>query len=477
MPEILLIAFIIFTAISSLIIRSNQKRPIVLPIVGITNILYLFLYILNSNSHLPYFVSYDSLGKLIYLSYSILFLMIAFYCVDYLKMRKERDNRFFVSFMIINLAAGYITCFANNLGTLWFAMEATTLTMSPLIYFNKTKKSIEATWKFIMITSIGIAIALLGIYMMGYTAMQVNKTGTLNISELVQLAPLMNQKWLLFASIFILLGFATKIGLAPFHWWKPDVYGEAPGVVGAMLSGGLVSLSGLAILRIYYIVYNSAIMTQFQHVLILLGILSLFFAAVFISGQSDLKRLLAYSSVEHVGIFAFGLGIGKIGIFGSILHIFFNTYAKGALFLSAGDAQRIFSTKNLSDMKGVIGINALLGIIFLSAIIAAAGSPPFSLFVSEFYIVTAAIKNGYIVSSVVFIFLLFFIFMGIMKNVIELIYGKSLKDNCCDELAPTLKMQLTELILLVFLLIFTFYLPSTVSSLLKDILFTYGVTL
>jgi len=185
----------------------------------------------------------------------------------------------------------------------------------------------------------------------------------------------MDSKWLAFSSIFLILGIFFKMGLAPFHWWKPDAYGEAPGLIGALLSGGLVSVAALCLLRIYQMLSPSDMIIYYNNILLALGIISLFFSAVFITHQNDLKRMLAYSSLEHVGIIAIGLGIGRAGAFAAILHIFFNTIAKGVLFLSAGDIQRIFKSKKLRIFQGLLLYHLSLLLFFIGGFVGGRFTP------------------------------------------------------------------------------------------------------
>jgi hydrogenase-4 component F len=286
----------LFFILLTLLLKSWKLRPFTLLFAGIFNMIYIFYIFSNEvSSPLPGYLMFDSLGKIIYLGYSLLFLSISVYAVDYLKLRHDRGNRIFIISMIINIITTQIACMSQDLGILWASTEAATLSIAPLIYFNRTKYAIEATWKFILLTSIGIAIALLGIYMIGYAAFQVSGHGTLNILELKHLTILMDSKWLFFSTIFLIIGFSSKMGLAPFHWWKPDAYGEAPGLIGALLSGGLVSLAALCLLRVYQILSPSDIFVYYSNILLVLGIISLFFSAVFITHQNDLKRMLSYS--------------------------------------------------------------------------------------------------------------------------------------------------------------------------------------
>lgn len=477
MHILIFIAVILFLILVSLILKDDKKRPYTILAGGIFNIFYaVYIFLNTKNFPFPEYINFDSLGKLIYLTYSLLFLSLSVYASVYLKIRSDRGNKIFIISMLINLLSAQIACMAQDFGILWAALEAATLSIAPLIYFNKTKFSIEATWKFILLTSTGIAIALLGTYMLGFTALQTDGRGTLNILALKHIVPQMNERWLLFSVIFMLIGYASKIGLAPFHWWKPDSYGEAPGLIGGLLSGGLVSLSAMCFFRIYQILSGTRVLEYVSNIMLILGLVSLVFSAIFIVSQKDIKRVLAYSSVEHVGIIAIGLGIGKMAILGSLLHVIFNTISKGALFLSAGDIHRMYSSKKMSDVRGLLSVSPLMATIFIAGLFAAAGSPPFSLFVSEFYIFLYGFKYNYPFVTFFMIILLILIFIGFVNMGIKVVYGSQDEDVASlKKYKPAPVMFFSEIFLLLILLMCLFYIPQDVMNTINDCLNLLGV--
>src|SRR5207302_3327907 len=183
-------------------------------------------------------------------------------------------------------------------------------------------------------------------------------------------------------------------GLAPMHTWKPDAYGEAPGLVGTLLAGGVTSCAFVAILRVYQICRTSAEAEFAREIMIFIGLLSMAVAAVFMVRQKDFKRMLAYSSVEHMGILVLGIGIGGLAVYGALLHLINNGLTKGVLFLSAGNIHRAYGSKLTDDVRGALQRVPLSGGLFLAGFLAITGSPPFGPFVSEFTIVNAAIGSG-----------------------------------------------------------------------------------
>ena len=235
---------------------------------------------------------------------------------------------------------------------------------------------------------------LFGSFFLAYASLKSGLESTLLFDQLVKDAPKLSPQWLHAAFVLLFVGYGTKMGLAPMHTWKPDAYGEAPGIVGTLLAGGVTSCAFLAILRIYQICRAGTEAEFAREIMIFIGLLSMVVAAVFMARQKDFKRLLAYSSIEHMGILVLGLGIGGVAIYGALLHLINNGLTKGVLFLSAGNIHRAYGSKLTDDVRGAIQRLPLSGALFLAGFLAITGSPPFGPFVSEFTIVNAAVGSG-----------------------------------------------------------------------------------
>jgi len=370
----------------------------------------------------------DALGRLILAIISTLFLVCAVYSIGYLRLRAERPNRVFCTVLLVFLAMTTTITLAQHLTILWVAMEATTLATALLLYFNQNRRSLEATWKYLMIGSVGIALALLGTLFLAYAALIGLGEPTLLFPDLVARAKGLSTPWLRTAFVFLLVGYGTKMGLAPLHTWKPDAYGEAPGVVGALLAGGMTSCAFLALLRVYRIVDAAGQGDFARQLLVALGLLSMATAAVFMVGQRDFKRLLAYSSVEHMGILVLGVGLGGAGIFGALLHTVSNALTKGVLFLAAGNIHRAFKSKRLEDVTGAIRRLPISGSLFLVGFLAVTGSPPFGIFVSELTILTAAMDGHRYIIGALYLLLLAVIFIGMGATVLAVVQGTPPED-------------------------------------------------
>jgi hydrogenase-4 component F len=214
------------------------------------------------------------------------------------------------------------------------------------------------------------------------------------------------------------------MGLAPLHTWKPDSYGEAPGIVGALLAGGMTTCAFLALLRVYAVLVAAREGAFARELFVFLGILSLAVAAAFMIRQADLKRMLAYSSVEHMGILVLGIGLGGAGIFGALLHTVNNALTKAVMFLAAANIHRAYGSKNVADMSGAMARLPVSGTLFLLGFFALTGSPPFGPFVSELTILYAAIGTGRYFISALFLVLLGAIFIGTGATVLGVVAGR-----------------------------------------------------
>ena len=451
-------------------VPDNHLRSKVLPTVALPH-LALSLYLIATPSAPLYngWIWLDPLGKIALLGISLLFAVCAVYAVGYLAYRQERSNRVLCLGLLVCLAAMSLATICQHLGLLWVAVETTTVAMAPLIYFNRNARSIEATWKYLLICSVGIALALLGLLFLAYATHVAHQDATLLLADLLEDARYLNRGWLHAAFIFLLVGYGSKLGLAPLHTWKPDAYGEAPGLVGALLSGGLVTCAFLAILRVYQVCMASVTeVVFFQHALLVLGLLSMATAAVFMARQHDFKRMLAYSSVEHVGILAIGLGLGKGALFGVLFHLLNNGLTKGVLFLSSGNIHRSYGGKTTEIVQGALSRLPWSGGMFLAGFIAVTGSPPFSPFVSEFSIVSNAFLEGRYWVGGLFLLFLAAIFIGMALTVLPMVMGRprtDLEESDYRDRLLTVGPPLVTLLLLVWLGVWP---PETLLQLLRD---------
>ncbi|WP_096181544.1 hydrogenase 4 subunit F [Effusibacillus lacus] len=339
----------------------------------------------------------------------------------------ERQFRLYYLWFHLFLFTMLAVSVVNNLGLLWVGIELTTLVSALLVAFYKKGTALEAAWKYLIMGSVGIAFALLGIIFIYLSGIHLlgEDPRALDWSVLSQAAEHLNPKWILIAFIFVLVGFGTKAGLAPMHFWLPDAHSQAPSPVSAVLSGVLLNTALYGIFRVFTIA-NTTLDGKAAQFLIFFGLLSIAITVPFILVQHDLKRMLAYSSVEHMGIIALGVGIGgTLGLYGALLHMFNHSMAKSLLFFSAGNINQKYHSKRMDRISGILKAMPVTGSIFLIAAFAITGAPPFNIFISEFTIMMAGIKGGHMWATVLFILLVVLIFAGMIYYVVKMAFGEA----------------------------------------------------
>lgn len=464
-----LIFFPILMASLALIIPSNHWRPWLLPITAVCHTVMVGVVFLQPDlAETSSWLILDPLGKLVLMCVSGLFLICSFYAVGYLHHRLDRSNKIFCACMMTLLGVMSLITWSHHLGLMWVAVEALALTTAPLIYFNRTTRSIEATWKYLLVGSIGIALALLGSFFLAYSSYLAGMDSSLTLEFMLGNASRLSKPWLHTAFVLLLVGYGTKMGLAPMHTWKPDAYGEAPGVVGALLAGGVTNCAFLAVLRIYQVCLAAGEGDYSGRILIFIGLLSMAVAGAFMVGQKDFKRMLAYSSIEHMGILALGLGIGGPGILGALLHMVNNTVAKGIMFLSAGNIQRAYNSKLSDVVQGAWRRLPLSGGLFLAGFLAITGSPPFGPFISEFAILNAALQSERYATAGLFLVFLLIVFIGMGTIVLKVVQGGPSEAAGATTYRDGWLTGLPPVILMALILMLGLYIPGPLMALLND---------
>jgi hydrogenase-4 component F len=360
-------------------------------------------------------------------------LVVALYSTGYLRRQirnsKVDDRQLWLYYLLLNvfLFTMMFVLLSNNLGFLWIGSEATTLATAFLVAFYERESSIEAAWKYVVLCSVGITLALFGIILTYFSALHVVPASgnALNWSSLMLVAKELDPAVLKLAFIFVLVGFGTKAGLAPMHTWKPDAYGEAPTPISALMAAGLVNVALYSLMR-FSILVNKAVDGGFVSTLFMIfGLVSMGVAVPFILIQRDFKRLLAYSSVEHVGIIVFALGIGTpLAYFGALLHLLNNAIAKTLLFLTAGNVRMAYNSKIMRKVTGAIKVMPVSATLLVVGVFAITGWPPFGVFISEFTIVSAGFAAGDMVPVVFFVGFITTIFAGFIYHASRMVFGE-----------------------------------------------------
>jgi hydrogenase-4 component F len=356
------------------------------------------------------------------------------------QMRADR-LRYYYALVHGFIATMLVTVLADNLGILWIAMEGTTITSALLVGFHGDKHGLEAAWKYIIVTTIGISFGLFGTVLVYGAAVHAQGgvfAGAMNYSSIAAIANKLDPGIIRIAFIFVVVGYGTKAGLAPVHMWLPDAHSQAPTPVSALLSGALIKCALFGIIRFHTLARGACGADFSQGLLLIFGLISVVVATPFIIVQHDLKRLLGYHSVEHVGIIALGLGFGgRIGTYGALLHVINHGVTKALVFLIAGDAIGRYGTRDMRLMRGFLGIAPFAATLLLMGAFSLAGTPPFSIFISELIILRAGLGAGHYVMVAVFLAMVVVIFAGLIHHVGQMVFGDADKTADRGREAPS----------------------------------------
>ena len=426
----------------------------------------------------------DSLNILIIVALFFLLFCVAIYSIGY--MQKEQFHglegkrvKVFYFWMNLFIFCMSVVLFSNNFGIIWIAIEGTTLSTTFLIGFYNTKESVKASWQYIIICSFGIALGLFGIVTLYFTTYSQLGEGmlSLNWTNIMQIAHGINPALLKIAFVFFLVGFGTKAGLAPMHSWLPDAHSQSPTPISALMSGVLLSSAFYVILRLKAIANKTGLDGFTNHLFLIIGMLSIFIAAIAIIRQNDYKRLLAYSSMEHMGLIAFAFGIGnRLGIFAGLLHMINHVFAKGLMFSSVGSILVNFHTRDIFSIKGLYKSMPLTAIFVTLGVLGITGIPPFNIFVSEFFIVTAAFQEGMYFQIVFVLVLLVVIFGGFLYFFSSMLMGESNDAN--DVKKEDYRMLFPMALLVLVMLYFGVTMPTHFKTILNgavDIINAKGI--
>ena len=397
------------------------------------------LTVLSANGPYHYLGEYmvvDMTGAWVMLCTAIVYLLASIYSIGYMRLLDEDDRLwgFYALFSGFALTI-LLSSIMNNAGLYWIAIELTTLVSTFLVGFERAAESIEAAWKYIIIISAGISLALLGTVLFYWCGSFVlGPTYDMTWDILRAAAPKMNPALVALAYLLVLVGYGTKVGLAPMHTWLPDAHSESPAPISAMLSGALLNSAMLGIVR-YLTIADAA---QNAHLartsLVAFGVFSLLVGALFIVRQNGIKRLMAYSSVEHMGVLALGFGFGgPLGIAGALYHMLNHSLNKSLMFFGAGNVMRSYGSKEIRNIRNVWTRFPVQGALWLAGAAAITGAPPFGLFLSELVILRAGFERGYDWAVYVMAVLLIVIFIGFLNHFRAMYFNAGDSDNSADD--------------------------------------------
>jgi len=377
------------------------------------------------------FVYVDSLSAFFVVTVALVVTLAGLGSYSYLRTEEERGElsrlqvRLYGTFFGLFAALMLAALETGNLGLLWVLVEASTLASAVLVALEARATSLEAAWKYIILSSFGVTIALVGTLFVYYSAIliHVSPDQRLTWPTLFAHASVLQAPSLRFAFLLVLVGYGTKVGLAPMHTWLPDAHSEAPSPASAMLSAALLNTGMYAIIR-FQALTGAELGRYGNDVLLIFGFASLLIGALFMIGCENFKRLFAYSSIEHMGLIAIGLGFGgAIGIYGALLQVLNHAIGKSVLFLTSGEVVLRYRSRNAGDVRGLLQLSPVTGLALLFGSLAILGSPPFGVFLSEFTIVRASFAGRSSWLGFVLLALLVVAFIAFASTTTGMVFG------------------------------------------------------
>lgn len=461
-----------------------QKLHIVLSVIVSAILLNAVGKVVNGEtlSTFHHYIFLDSLGAIFLSLIAITGLLVNIYATTYMKWEleeghislREVKNYFALSFIFTGTMSLSVVC--NNIAFMWAAIEATTLASVFLVAVKKDKKSTESGYKYIVLCSIGLAFALYATILLFSAANGKIEGEAMLYTNLLANAGNLDNMALKLVFIFALIGFGTKAGLAPTHTWLPDVHAEGPAPTSALLSGVLLKCAMLGLIRYYAIVANGVGFDFVQTIMIVSATLTLFISAFFLIRQHNVKRMFAYHSIAHMGVIAFGLGVGgAIGLFAALFHCAAHSFTKALAFCSTGNIAKIYGTKDMTKMGSMIRIAPVTAVLFGIAICSLVGVPGFAIFVSEFLIFKAAAIGGQYLLMAIFAIALAIIFIADFSHFFLASFGKvegKVVHNSEMKLSENIPLIALAILIVVFGVwqfdSFTFLLDESVKTIMKQ---------
>jgi hydrogenase-4 component F len=399
----------------------DVTRYVTIIVGAATFVLSLFLVagVAHSNVTVGGFLRVDSLSVVFLLAVTFLYAATSLFVRGYVELgRSASDQRYCRWFYVgLNLFCWslVIVPLVNGLALLWIAIEITTVVSALLVAIDNTEGASEAAWKYVLLASLGLGIALFATIMMYYAGTAVlGASYNLSYPTLLAGAAHFHPNVVRFAFVLAVLGYGTKMGLFPVHTWLPDAHSEAPTPVSALLSGALLAVSFYAILRFFQIAVRTLGPNFPRDVMLIFGVATLLLAALYLLSQRDMKRMLAYSSVEQMGILAIGMSFGApIAVVGVLLQVLAHAAAKGTAFFGVGSVVRKFGTKDMTKIRGGVGLLPWSGPMLVLAVLGLSAMPPFGIFRSEFLIVYGGLKEPHDVVAAILVVLVTLSFFGL----------------------------------------------------------------
>ncbi len=478
-----LILLPLLTALFCYLIKNLRVQYSISVFVGFLHLTLTFIVFLGLyHIQLPTFFSFDSLSKLFLLILSNVYFWVVLVSNTYLKRhvtsKAQEGKKYYFLLLNFYLASNSAAMLSDHFGMYWVTVEMTTLSVAPLIYYYRNEEALEAMWKYLFVVSVGIAFAFIGILFLTLSANGTSLQGKqLFFWEFIRSAKELNPIWLKASFIFIFVGLSTKIGIAPMHSGDIDATSNAPSPIAALMSGSLRLTALIGVMRIFEIIIPTSSYEFARTILIIGGLLSLFTAFVFMFKVNNYKRMLAYSSVEHLGLITLGIATGGIAFVGAMYHAIYNAITKIVLFLSAGNIHSKFKTREVEKVKNVMNILPKTGWLFLLAFLAISGIPPFGIFFSEIKIFEGIFfLDNPLLLAFVMIFLLF-IFINMGKIFFMMLYKKEENETTTTQFEGFDIIHLVSILLLIILVAIAVSSPDVIYQNILNVAKDFGITL
>lgn len=409
-------------------------------------------------------IAVDSFGAIVMLIVSLVATATATYALP--SLEKQVTKKFinkrvrqYHALVNIFLACMFMTIGASHPIMAWIFLEATTLSTVFLVSFYGRGSTVEAAWKYLIINAVGLLLAFFGTLLFLATA-----EGQLTWASLIEQASSLDPELIQLAFVFVLIGYGTKIGLAPMHTWKPDVYSKSPAPLNALFSGALMPVAFLILLK-FKAVTDAAIGPEFsQNLLIAFGTFSVVVAAISILTVKNYQRMLAFSTIEHAGLIAIGFGFGGLGALAATLQLVYHSLIKSSLFYMAGNVLLRFQSTHIAKVRGMMSILPVTSVLFLVGLFAATGFPPFGIFFTELFTLSAGI-NKYAVISAIVLAAIVVVFIGFFRQANAMILTKPDEAEKRGEYGWGLLLPAG--VLLALALVAAFYLPPFMETLIN----------
>ncbi|HXH19790.1 MAG TPA: proton-conducting transporter membrane subunit [Chitinophagales bacterium] len=468
----MIIPYLIATVLISAVLFFNRNKAVNYLLVALFSVIQWVFTIYNFNHRGPdesgYFNA-DALALLLLTTLSIIAVPAFFHSHIYIKTHTEnpRTRGIYFSAMTALVAAMSAAYLANHIGITWVFVEITTLAASALIYHRRNIRSLEGTWKYIFVCSISITFVFIGILFLSI-ALQREGYSDLSYPALISNAATLNIFWLRLAFIFIFTGFTAKLGLVPMYTAGIDAKDKAPSPAGALFSSALMNMGFAGIFRFYEVIAQTSLHSWANKIIFIAAVLSVFVATVYMLKVKNIKRMFAYSSIEHMGIVSLGLAAGGIGYYAAILHIILHAFTKSSMFFQHGQIYRIYQSKSIYDVGNYFKYNLTGALVMLLAFICGTAMPPSGLFISEFMIFRSLFEGHYIFVLVFVLILLTMIIWAFGKNIFKLLFTPPVgfKEEGVEKISPS--ESLSQFILLGLVIYLGFNPPPQMVELINE---------